>query len=382
MQLAQRSAGDSSMRISLAAKLKLARQGIGLSTRRTVERLPKRFALSHATLANYEKGRSTPPLHVLAALANIYERPLNWFLERATPLTNIRYRNLPSRVRISDRHQFEAEVQRWLDAYVAIEQRLNTVLRPEFPDFRASRDDSPAEVAQQIRRCLKFGAADPIPSVTEILDQFGIRTIEQATELRIDGLAAKFGEEMVVVLNPRVSNDRSRFNAAHELGHVVFGDCDTEDIVETKASENRAFEFASVFLLPNSKLKEAFTGQSMVRLVQFKEVYGISLAAMFYRAEKLRYITKPTAKRLWVEFTRRGWRANEPGSVRPDRATRFEQMLESALAEGRISIREAASLAGVRPEEIGDRINAAMGLNKNTLRVDEENPPILRIPTN
>lgn len=380
MQLAQQSAGASSMEMSLAAKLKLARQGIGLSTRKVVEKLPTRLKLSHATLANYEKGRSAPPLDVLVALAAVYERPINWFLQRGTPLTNIRYRNLPSRVRISDRHQFEAEVQRWLDAYVAIEQRLDCPLQGEFTDFRANPDESPPELAQRVRRFLNFSATDPIPSVTDILDRFGIRTIEQPTEFRIDGLAARFGDEPAVVLNPGVSNDRSRLNAAHELAHVIFGDCDKEDTIETKASENRAFEFASVFLLPNAKLKEAFTGQSMVRLVQFKEMYGISLAAMVYRAEKQRYITKPTAKKLWMEFSRRGWRTNEPGTVRPDRATRFEQLLDSALFERRISIREAAGLAGVRPEDIRHRINSAMGLAKDAFS-DEEEPPVLRIPT-
>jgi len=162
---------------------------------------------------------------------------------------------------------------------------------------------------------------------------------------------------------------------------VIFGDCDNEETTETKASENRAFEFASVFLLPNVKLKEAFTGQSMVRLVQSKEMYGISLAAMVYRSEKQRYITKPTGKKLWMEFSRRGWRTNEPGTVRPDRATRFEQLLDSALFENRISIREAAGLAGVHPEEIRQRINSAMGLVRVTEYHEEEGPPVLRIPT-
>ena len=367
------------MRISLAAKLKIARQGMGLSTRGVVERLPKRFKLSHATLANYEKGRSTPPIDLLAALATVYERPINWFLEPGTPLTNIRYRNLPSRVRVSDRHKFEAQVQRWLDAYVAIEERLNARLQSEFPDFRAKPDESPVELAQRVRGCLGLGVSEPVPSVADVLDRFGIRTIEHPTDLRIDGLAAKFGDECAVVLNPCVSNDRSRLNAGHELAHVVYGDCDKKGVAETKESENRAFEFASVFLLPNAKLKEAFVGQSMVRLVQYKERYGISLAAMVYRAEKQCHITKATAKRLWMEFSRRGWRTNEPGTVRPDRATRFEQLLDSALFERTISVREAAGVAGVRPEEIRQRINFAMGLDRDADFEDEE-PPVLRIP--
>ncbi len=367
------------MHMSLAAKLKLGRQGIGLSTRKVVEKLPKRFKLSHATLANYEKGRSSPPLDLLGALATIYERPINWFLEAGTPLNNIRYRNLPSRVRVSDRRQYEAQVQRWLDAYVAIENRLGAALNGEFPDFRVKEGHTPAEAAQAVRRLLKLSIADPISSVIDILERFSVRTIEHETEFRIDGLAAKFGDEHAVVLNPLVSNERARLNAAHELAHVIFGDCDRDDIIETKATETRAFEFASVFLLPNARLKEAFAGQSMVRLVQFKERFGISLAAMVYRAEKLKYISKATAKKLWIEFSRRGWRTQEPGTVRPDRATRFEQLLDSAMFERTISIREAASIAGVHPEDIRQRINSAMGINRDEPEDDE--PAVLRIAT-
>jgi Zn-dependent peptidase ImmA (M78 family) len=109
----------------------------------------------------------------------------------------------------------------------------------------------------------------------------------------------------------------------------------------------------------------------MVRLVQFKERFGISLAAMVYRAEKLGFIPKPTAKMLWIEFARRGWKTNEPGSVRPDRATRFEQLIDEALVSRKLSLKELADLAGVRPEAIRERLNYAMGLESDGIPEDE-----------
>ena len=121
----------------------------------------------------------------------------------------------------------------------------------------------------------------------------------------------------------------------------------TSEETADKTAEQRAFEFASHLLLPNSQLKRAFEGQSMVRLLQFKERFGISLAAMVYRAEKLGFVPKSTAKMLWIEFARRGWKTNEPGSVRPDRATRFEQLIDEALVNRKLSLKELADLAGV-----------------------------------
>jgi Zn-dependent peptidase ImmA (M78 family) len=359
-----RVAGGQGVRESLGSKLKTARSLTGMSTRAVAAKLVQRFRISHATVANYESGRSVPPMDVLAALADLYGRPLNWFLERGKSLAGIRYRNLKSRVRMSELHRYEADVQRWVDGYVALECRLGRPLRATTSPIRDASNTPPEDLSRAIRRQLRLSEDGPIASIVEVLEQFGIRVLENPTVLRIDGLAAKYGDEYVVVLNPTVSNDRTRLNAAHELAHVLLGDCDRNE-PEPKAAEQRAFEFASHFLLPNRPLKRAFEGKSMVRLVQFKERYGISLAAMVYRAEKLGFITKPEARRLWIEFARLGWRTNEPGQVRPDRATRFEQLMDEALLGGQLSWKELADLSGVRPEAIRERLNYAIGIAQN-----------------
>lgn len=359
------------IRESLAGKLKSARKLSGMSTRSVAERISKRLPVSHATVANYEAGKSIPPMNVLAALAEAYDRPINWFLERGRNLSGIRYRNLKSRVRAGDLHRFEADVQRWVDAYITLETRLNKPLLARFENPQAAINANPDEFSREIRRKFELSDEDPISSVVEVLENFGVRVLEHTTDLRIDGIAAKYSDEYIVVLNPTVSNDRGRLNAAHELAHVLYGDCDSDES-DSKAAEHRAFEFASHFLLPNNQLKRAFVGKSMVRLVQFKERFGISLAAMVYRAEKLGFITKSEAKMLWIEFVRRGWKSSEPGYVRPDRATRFEQLVDETLASGKMSIREIADLAGARPDAIRERLNYAMGIRCENAFEDDE----------
>ena len=54
-------------------KLQSARIATGMSTRNVAQSLQPRFKISHATIANYEKGRSVPTLDVLAVLSNLYE---------------------------------------------------------------------------------------------------------------------------------------------------------------------------------------------------------------------------------------------------------------------------------------------------------------------
>jgi Zn-dependent peptidase ImmA (M78 family)/DNA-binding XRE family transcriptional regulator len=350
----------------LADKLREARKGMGISTREVAANLGERFQVSHATIANYEKGRSQPTMPLLMSLAQLYDRPLNWFLESGPVFTGIRYRNLPSRVRESEKHRYEAESLRWLEGYIKIEQSLDAALVARFPRPTPPTNANPAAFAKSIRE--KLGIADnaPIPSVIDALEAFGIRVIEVATALSIDGLAAMLGDQPIVVLNPARSDDRIRINAAHELFHVLLGHCGDEikNVVEddVKGDEDLAFACARNFLLPEAQLREAFDGQSFVKLIKFKEKFGISISAMIYAARQKRILNDRTARFLWIEISRRGWREKEPGTVRPDRATRFEQLIDGAIYQKKMTLQQAAQIIGVRETELSDRLKIAQGI--------------------
>jgi hypothetical protein len=123
---------------------------------------------------------------------------------------------------------------------------------------------------------------------------------------------------------------------------------------------------SSHLLLPDSQLDEAFKGQSMVKLVQYKERFGISLAAMIYRARESNKISESTYKWLWIEFSRRGWRKKEPGHVRADRATRFEQLIDEAISSKRFTWSELSRATEMREEVLRERISAALGASESS----------------
>jgi Zn-dependent peptidase ImmA (M78 family) len=356
---------------SLGQRLLSARQTAGFSTRIVAERLKPHVSVSHATLANYEKDATRPPIDVMTALATLYQRPLNWFLGNGATLSGVRYRNLKSKVGVKDRQKFEGECQRWLDAYVSIENHLGDALTVDLK-FSATDGESPADAASRLRRhTLNLDETDRLPSVVEVLERMGCRVMESETDLAIDGLAAMLGNESVVVLNGEVSNDRARMNAAHELGHIVNGDCGDDE--EDRNEERAAFEFASHLLLTSAMLREAFKRKSVVDLVRFKERFGISLAAMVYRAKEERLIRESEAKNLWVEFSKRGWRSKEPGQVWADRATRFEAIIDGAIVGGKATLASLAEVAGVREDELRRRLALATGADDYDASM-EENP--------
>lgn len=110
---------------NLARRLREARREAGLSTRAVADRLPRRLKVSHTTIASYESGSTVPPIDVLGALADLYTRTLNWFLDSRDTISDFRYWNLRSRAPLTERRKFEAQAGKWADAYMKLYRQLH-----------------------------------------------------------------------------------------------------------------------------------------------------------------------------------------------------------------------------------------------------------------
>ncbi len=358
---------------TLGERLRSARIAAGLSTRALADRLKGRVKLSHATLANYERGDTQPGMDVVSAIASELNRPLQWFLQSGLALQNVRYRHRKSLVTQTACMQFEFAAQTWLDAYLFVEQRLGEPLaRARKHKLEDVEGRTPEQKAKSVRKMLGLGDDEPLYSVPKTLEAFGIRVIEVPTEEAIDGLAAMFGRERVAVLARGLEGDRSRLNAAHEFGHVVAGDVEAE--TEDPEAHTRAFEFGACLLMPSAVLKRAIERQSMVHLVDMKKQYGVSLAAMIYRAEKSGFLTSKEAKAIWIEFAKRGWRQREPGRVAPDRALRFEVLFERAVRLKKVTLDDVSKRCGISVNELKRRLSEPVGFIDEPVDMIDKQP--------
>ena len=346
---------------SIAERLRVARETTGMSTRVVSLRLKQRgLNFSHMSLSNYERAKLPAPVVLIDALAELYGRSREWFLHTGPMLTSIRYRALKA-VKVSDKRAFEGEALGWFQAYLAVEKAVEDPLQQPGGAFTAQSSESGADVARKIRERYRFKDDYPIPGVMRLVENFGIRVIQLHTDARIDGIAAWLGKVPVVAVNQSLSNDRIRLNAAHELGHHLFEDCADGATLSPHEVEQRAMEFASHLLIPDAALRAAFELESMVRLIQYKERFGVSLAAMLYRAERSQLLPKGLAKMLWIKFGELGWRKDEPGYVPPDRPIRMESLFDSAVHQKKMTFSELAAIAGVDERAVRQRVFLAMG---------------------
>ena len=158
-----------------------------------------------------------------------------------------------------------------------------------------------------------------------------------------------------MILNPKVANERTRLNTAFELAALVY----KNRKVTSEEFKNYTLAFSSSFLIPDSQLHLAFKGKSFLQLIQYKERFGVSLAAMIHRAEELRIINTTASRWLWSQMVKRGWKINEPGYVWRDRAITFETELELAIQTKRLSWPDAEQVTSIRQDELQGRIQMA-----------------------
>lgn len=205
---------------NLARRLREARKEVGLSVRAVAKKMPRSLRVSHTTVASYENGVTVPPIDVLAALAAIYRRPVNWFLDSRETLTGFRYRNLQSRVPLADQRQYAAVAGKWAEAYFSLEKHLRCA-RPSFV-LEDTEGQSADEIASVVRtQYLNLDESQPVVDTIAALESFTTWALELRANFGVDGAAAQLGEKPVVIMNPDVANERARLNAAYELAFVL-----------------------------------------------------------------------------------------------------------------------------------------------------------------
>jgi len=357
----------------VGAKLKNARVAAEFSTRKVAELLPTYgVKISHTTLSNYERGLSVPGMDVLVALSELYRRPIQWFVSGLPVFSGVRYRRHKSGLKVSDLAKFEAESLRLFNAYIALEDRVEPRSRNGL-SINFGSNLTPENTALALRYKLQMSESQPVESIFEILEKMGIRVIDMEADRRIDGLSAKLNDLDIVVVNRTKPTARLRLDAAHEMFHLLYGDCESDLAGKIdKDEEDRSMDAASHFLMPNKVVYDAFKGRSMVRLVKFKEFYGLSLAAMVYRASKLGILSAAQSKSLWIEFSKRGWRQNEPGVIAPDHPWRFEYLIDVAAHEHKMPWLEISGVTGLSERELKQRLEDRFGNSEVEMPPSEE----------
>ncbi len=319
------------------SRLKVARERRGL----TKVELAERTHLSVRSITAYESGDTTPTDEHVEHMASILRFPVSFFGEPdlGMPLPDTAsFRSMKS-MTASQRDMALAagalcmEISRWIAT-----QRFN-VPEPSIPNLRGSE---PEAAAMELRDAWGLGSK-PIKNMVHLLELHGARVFSLVQEsVEVDAFSLWQGSVPYLFLNTLKSGERGRFDAAHELGHLVLhrhGEPSGRD------AEQQADEFASALLMPRETvIANAPRLAALENLIALKRIWRVSVIALVVRLHRLALISDWHYRRLCIELGQKGYRKNEPDPIPRETSQVLEKVFNTLKEEGTTKVEVSRAL--------------------------------------
>lgn len=272
-----------------------------------------------------------PLAATLEQLAKVLDFPAPFFwgpdLEEI-PTEAASFRSL-ARMTASQKHSAHASGSLALALHDWISQRFKL---PDCSVPRVGPGVDPETAAEVVRAEWDLGE-QPIPNVIHLLEAHGVRVFSLTQECREVDAFSLWLRQPFVFLNTQKSGEHSRFDAAHELGHLVMHA--HHEIPQGKEIEREANQFASALLMPAAGVRAtAPRNPSISDLIRAKRPWRVSVAALAYRLHQLRLLSDWHYRRLAVEISKRGYRTNEPEPIRRETSQVLNKVFSALRKEG------------------------------------------------
>jgi Zn-dependent peptidase ImmA (M78 family)/transcriptional regulator with XRE-family HTH domain len=315
-------------------RLRVARELVGLSQ----AQLAANLDITPAAVSQFESGAARPSPSTISKLSAVLAVPQAFFTRPLVETHEGFFRSL-RRTAVSDRRRARAVAHvahdLAVDAQAAGLFAANTVPLIGASGLDASTDEI-ERIAATVRAAWRIPAG-PIRDAVGLLEDHGVVVIRLPLGTTdVDAFSLPFPDHPVVVLSTD-KNDRarSRFDVAHEFGHLVMHG---EQIWGIPEIEKQAHSFAAALLMPADEIRGQLPRTvDWPRLFDLKRQWQVSLAALLMRARTLRCMSENTYLTAIKASSARGWRRVEPVPLGvPERPRR---LLEFVHAEASTSAR-------------------------------------------
>lgn len=304
----------------IGERLREAREARGL----TVTSLSEILSISKQAISQYENGKQTPRPEIMDKISDVLNLPKHFFVRQFSemPMNTIFFRSLSAatkaaRTRAIRKFHWLKEIVAYLREYILFKE----VNLPQFDiddPLQLSTEDL-ERLAIQCRRYWGMGD-NPISNVLLLLENNGsivargmleAKTLDAFSEWSITD-----GAPYIFLGADKESPVRSRFDAAHELAHLILHrtikTTRFSNSSEHKILENQANKFASSFLLPADTFAADVTVPTLDVFRLLKEKWKASIAMMIERCHQLNLIDDYNRVKLWKGYHYRKWGRSEP----------------------------------------------------------------------
>lgn len=319
--------------------------------------------VSAAAVTQYEKGIIRPTAAVLAAISLRLGLDKSFFGAgrplQSLPAASAHFRSLRSTTAIA-REQALAYGELGLELTALIEQYIE-LPSPDLPAIDLPPvglpEDLPAEeireVVQQAKAAWDIGPG-PVAHVVRLLEAHGVLVLRlpETIDRKVDAFSSDAGYRPLVMLNPgKDDKARSRFDAGHELGHLLLH---PDNEPGSKLLEQQADAFAAEFLMPRDEIIDQLPRRvDWPAFHELKRHWGVSLRALIYRAHVLGTLSESSYRRANQRLAAQGH--PEPGPLGPPESPTLLGSAVSLLSSSGISLRsilEAGRLDPIEAEQV------------------------------
>lgn len=312
--------------------------------------LAARLDVSPAAISQFESGSTRPAAATISSLAEVLDVPPG-FLGMAMIDTHEGFFRSLRRTSVQHRRKARAFAHVAHDLAVESSEPLPPLNLPQLPLVDLDAEDRLIEDAAAHLRNIWGLPRGPVLDVVATLERHGILVIRLPLDTAdVDAFSLPFEDRPVVVLGTDKNDKaRSRFDAAHELGHLVLHG---RQVWGLKEIEQQAHTFAAAFLMPASDIQDELPRTTdWATLFRLKEKWQVSLAALLRRALTLGRMTDGQYLSVMKAVSARGWRRIEPLPLgHPEQPQLWGQLLSTP--GGRRA-------AGVMPQSVVDCLISA-----------------------
>ena len=327
----------------IGERLKEAREARELLTQSSLAGL---LGVSNNTISLYESNTNNPRTEMVASISELLKVKESYFFTSLPNKTNpVFWRS--SHATTKDKRTIAQARFGWMkmiDAYLKqfLEMpKLNVPNRKEIgvpADVDNITDDIIEDITLRCREFWNLGKT-PIQNMSALLENNGIMV--SFGTLNSDKLDAFSNESEydcsfhIFLGTDKKSGLRSRYDAAHELGHLVMHTHLPQKVFLGKNHsffERQAHRFASAFLLPLPSFKNDVWMTSIEALKTLRSRWNVSVGAMMKRCEDIGLYGEKDTSRMWIKY-RNNWRNIEDDNYSFEQPLLLKRSLELIISE-------------------------------------------------
>ncbi len=283
------------------------------------------------TISRLENGENQPDETTVAKLSSVLSFPNEFFYADNPESLNtdaVSFRSL-SKMSAKERDAAISAGELGLELSDWIEARFSL---PNANLLDLSYETDAEAAARSVRHHWGIGEK-PIGNLIGLLETHGIRVFSLSeSTAAVDAFSFWRDRKPYIFLNNFKTAERSIFDAAHELGHLVMHRHGGPR--PSRSAEREANAFASAFLMPENDVRARIPRFVTVDIIiRAKARWRVAAMAMAYRLNSLNILSEWRYKSACIELGKRGFRSGEPGGIQRETSLVWRKVLESLWSE-------------------------------------------------